>query len=508
MKRSVSALLRFSTLCMLMSIALHPAPAHALDCPAGGREATAADIAVMGPVVRGRCVDASTIAKLKPDETYAAIQYLSTKMCAGKQFGFPPGFNEKSVDPKEWYKVKEGYVYFNYTTQTDGRSGTNPGVLRCFENFFKQAEKQGYQPCISAGLRSPAHQRASCLDTANSVVCGRQVSCTTDLNWYAVCPHVKGIAFDINDMSCGSGTCPRTYQLLEAARASNLFSKVGAGSADPWHVEAAGCATGGLSAPAPFPAATTPTPAPSRPAVPTNILADATRALLGTGTECQQLGTQCQGTPVNPQACMAYAQRCQGQTQQQGLLQGLQNAFTQLAQQQSGTAPAATPTVVTPPITTPLPIDIITLPTTTPGTTTPATSTRPLSPTVVTELNNTQIRLVPPAPPEDPTAIQPTTITPLHQDSVTPTFGPESDMHTRPLASGTAQSVLALLRDARAILEGLLTYLTPFSRTANLRSSEKDTPAQTAVTDEDTALWYDERFIQYMETQPGFYLGN
>ncbi len=492
----------------LATLSFSPSHAHALDCPPGGREATAADIAVMGPIVRGRCIDPSTIAKLKPDETYAAIQYLSTKMCDGKQFGFPPGFNEKSIDPKEWYKIKEGYVYFNYTTQTDGRSGTNPGVLRCFANFFQEAEKKGYQPCINAGLRSPAHQRASCLDTSNSVVCGRQVSCTTDLNWYAVCPHVKGLAFDINDKSCGKASCPRTYQLLDAAREAKLFSKVGAGASDPWHVEASGCATGGLDTPAPFPTApTSPTPpASTRPAVPTNPFTDAARALFGAGNGCEQLAAQCKGTPVNPQACMNYAQRCQGQAQHQGLLQALQNAFNQLQTGAAPVAPAPTPVVTPTPITpvTPLPPDIL-IPT--PTTTPPATTTHPLSTTTVTELTNTQIRLVPPTPPSDPTAITPTTVTPVQPNSVNPTFAP-TPFEPAPISASTAYSLQSLLREARTILENLLAYLTPLTHTKTARTVPTNASATPPQSEIDTALWFDENFIRYMETQPDFTLGN
>lgn len=488
----------------VLAVCASPSLAQALECPAGGREATAADIAVMGPVIKGRCVDAATIATLKPDETYAAIQYLSTKLCAGKQFGLPEGFNEKSTDPKEWYKIKEGYVYFNYTTQTDGRAGTNPGVLRCFANFFQEAEKKGYQPCINAGLRSPAHQRASCLDRTNSVVCGRQVSCTTDLNWYATwCPHVKGLAFDINDRSCGKTTCPRTYALLKAAEDSKIFSKVGAGDTDPWHVEASGCATGGLSSPAPFPTAPTPTPAPARPTVPSNPLTEAARALLGGNTECQQLGAQCKGTPMNPQACMAYAQRCQGQTQNPNLLQALQNAFTQ----QSASAPTAplpmtpsTPPPLAPQITNPLPEPETTLPATT---TAPATTTHPLSTTTVIELATTQVHLVPPPMPIDPTATLPTTVTPVQPNSVHPTFAPASERAV--VIQENSKNLLALITTARTILENLLNYLTPFAR---MRTAARTSDVSTSTSTTDTALWYDAEFIRYMETQPDFSLGD
>ncbi len=491
----------------LATLSFSPSHAHALDCPPGGREATAADIAVMGPVVSGRCVDAATIAKLKPDETYAAIQYLSTRLCSNMQFGFPPGFNEKSVDPKDWYTIKENYIYFNYTTHTDGRAGTNPGVLRCFETFFKQAEQQGFQPCIRAGLRSPAHQRASCLDYKNNPgeVCGRQVSCTTDLNWYAACPHVKGVAFDINDKRCGAQSCGFTSQILKAASDSQIFSRVGISASDPWHIEAKNCATGGLGSPAPFPTTPTP-PVTARPAVPTNPFTDAARALFGAGNGCEQLATQCKSTPVNPQACMSYAQRCQGQAQNQGLLQALQNAFNQPQTGAAPVAPAPTPVVTPTPITpvTPLPPDILIH---TPTTTPPATTTHPLSTTTVTELTNTQIRLVPPTPPSDPTAITPTTVTPVQPNSVNPTFAP-TPFEPAPISASTAYSLQSLLREARTILENLLAYLTPLTHTKTARTVPTNASATPPQSEIDTALWYDENFIRYMETQPDFTLGN
>ncbi|MEK7509788.1 MAG: hypothetical protein AAB605_03690, partial [Patescibacteria group bacterium] len=116
----------------------------------------------------------------------------------------------------------------------------NPGALKCFREFFEMAEQAGFQPCISAALRTPAHQRSSCLGSSGTV-CGRgkgsgPKGCPTNLPGYLGCPHVKGYGIDINDKS------GKLNALLAYARQSGKFSMVGVpGTNDIWHIEAANC---------------------------------------------------------------------------------------------------------------------------------------------------------------------------------------------------------------------------------------------------------------------------
>lgn len=117
----------------------------------------------------------------------------------------------------------------------------NPGALKCFREFFEMAEQAGFQPCISAALRTPAHQRSSCHGPSKTV-CGRGKGsgpngCPTNLSGYLGCPHVKGYGMDINDKNRN-----RLHALLSFARQSGKFSMVGVpGTNDIWHIEAASC---------------------------------------------------------------------------------------------------------------------------------------------------------------------------------------------------------------------------------------------------------------------------
>ena len=167
------------------------------------------------------------------------IDYFNQRICTGKKAGLPSGFNANDTSPQNWNQIRkdDGYVYF-----TAPGNSMNPGVLRCFRQFFEKEEALGYKPCVNSALRSLAHQRASCL-APNSVVCGRSGSgtgsansCPNTLSSYANCPHVNGLAMDVGDNT------GRVAQVLGHAKSFPSFSKVGAGAADPWHVEARGCA--------------------------------------------------------------------------------------------------------------------------------------------------------------------------------------------------------------------------------------------------------------------------
>ncbi len=128
----------------------------------------------------------------------------------------------------------------------------NAQSLKCFHEFFEAAKQAGFQPCVRAALRTPAHQQSSCRDPGNNVVCGRSGrgtglanSCPSDPNAYLGCPHVNGKAMDIDDKS------GRLDGLLSLARSSTGRSagitKVGAGSIDPWHIECGSGPSGVIS---------------------------------------------------------------------------------------------------------------------------------------------------------------------------------------------------------------------------------------------------------------------
>jgi len=222
------------------------------SCPAGSRAVTDADRATatrIGFALPSDCVDDRVIGSLL---TAGAddIAFLSDprRLCAGYSAGLPAGFNLNDTSPANWTPIRNpgagnsGRVYF-----AAGQQAMNPGALTCFRRLFERAEAQGMQPCISAALRALAHQRSSCLDTGNSTVCGRSgrgtggaSSCPRDLSSYANCPHVNGLAIDVNEKG------GKLQQLLSLARSMN-FSKVGAGSADPWHIEARNCADGNFT---------------------------------------------------------------------------------------------------------------------------------------------------------------------------------------------------------------------------------------------------------------------
>lgn len=230
-----------STVCALVFL-IFTSPtekAHAATCPSGTRVATAEDrrrAAVFGAEIaqNQECLDPQ-IAKWLDEGADKNVEYLMQRVCPKKTAGIPSDFDPKNTSPQNWNRIRksDGYVYL-----AAGNVGMNPGAIKCFRQFFEEAEKEGLKPCVNAGLRSPAHQRASCL-APNSVVCGRRgrgaSSCAKDLNEYTNCPHVRGIAIDVNENT------GKLSELLSLARKFSGFTKVGAGAADPWHIEAGNC---------------------------------------------------------------------------------------------------------------------------------------------------------------------------------------------------------------------------------------------------------------------------
>lgn len=227
--------------------------------------------------VGGRaCIDA--IAEQFLGGTFESdIDFLKQRMCGTYTYGIPAGFNEKDTDPAQWRTIKNNYVYF-----AAGDTSMNPGSIKCFRQFFELAEQKGFKPCISAALRTPAHQRASCMDPANTVVCGRRgdaSTCPNDLLAYTSCPHVNGYSMDINDQG------GQLSNLLDFAKSFNGFSRVGVGAHDPWHIEARNCADPNFK---PNTSITDSwTPPPTR--LPTSSFADAVRTALGTPPPQQPL---------------------------------------------------------------------------------------------------------------------------------------------------------------------------------------------------------------------------
>lgn len=171
-------------------------------------------------------------AHLLCDRLASDFEYFSRpeNICPGYTPGLPAGFNDRTTDRASWNTIKETRVYLE-----GGGASMNAQSLKCFHAFFEAAKQAGLQPCVRAALRTPAHQQASCRDPNNSVVCGRAHSCSSNLSAYMSCPHVNGKAMDVDDKS------GRLSTLLALARSSTGQSvgitKVGAGSADPWHIE-------------------------------------------------------------------------------------------------------------------------------------------------------------------------------------------------------------------------------------------------------------------------------
>jgi hypothetical protein len=246
--RSDAALMLVLVMVLVVVFSIQPFTTFAQTCTGSRRPIQEGDIeraAKLGITIEPGtpCVDQNILGNALDANTEQDIAYLSKKTCPGFVYGFPAGFSQADTSPENWDPIRNGHVYF-----TGGGTSMNPGALKCFREFFEAAEQRGLQPCIRAALRSPAHQRSSCRAPENSVVCGRSgrgtggaSSCSSNLSSYLNCPHVNGLAFDVDDKG------GRLSSLLGLARSSGKFSKVGAGAADPWHIEAAGCAAGGFN---------------------------------------------------------------------------------------------------------------------------------------------------------------------------------------------------------------------------------------------------------------------
>ncbi len=459
-------------------------PVSALECV---RMATDADRRVLGNavVVGETCIDAATENTLRLTDTSAAIAFLESRVCNGEggtqnmAAGLPAETDTTSRSPLLWSRIKETRVYF-----TAGNTSMDPGALRCFANFIKAAENQGFRPCISAGLRAPAHQMASCLDAGNTVVCGRSgrgtgpvSSCPRDPSGYTKCPHVNGLAIDINEKT------GKLDALLDLARRSGQFSKVGAGAADPWHIEARNCATGNSNLTAPIPTQ------PAQSAAPGNGIVSRLLSGFTGGNQCQQLSTQC--TSGNSAACMQYVQQCsQGQnptapslpTLPTGSSQGtsgISTAYTTPPQQETvtvtppaQTSPATTTTSTTTSTTSIHILEQIAV--STDIATTTATTSRPLGTTTITLLTQEQARLSD----TTNTVSVPSTGTTnvllpsLPSDS---TFTSPTPTETGVQSTFLAARTLSLLAEAQRILENLLLFVQPFSLTRYEATSDEYT---------------------------------
>ena len=162
-------------------------------CPAGTvRQATTGDVAQFKildgsaetAITVGTCLTQSDISRLGISGGAAqAIQDLSQNfICPGYQAGYNSSVSATTL--------KNNYVYFS----ANG-SAIDPKFIVCVDTFLKAAKAKGYNPCLTAALRTPLAQQASCQDPTNTIVCGLSSKCNlqTITN---TCPHVKGIAVD------------------------------------------------------------------------------------------------------------------------------------------------------------------------------------------------------------------------------------------------------------------------------------------------------------------------
>ena len=159
-----------------------------------------------------------------------AIKYLEGKVCSKYEVGY-----DGSIRPAQ---LKETRVYFVAPGAGLGGAGVgmDPKFLMCFQRFMQAAERR-LNVCISAALRTAAHQQASADDPRNTVVCGR-------FNPIGNCTHVRGIAIDINELN---GRYSEAHQL-----ASSMGLRIPLPVADKWHIQAGGpCGTPDFSNPVP-----------------------------------------------------------------------------------------------------------------------------------------------------------------------------------------------------------------------------------------------------------------
>ncbi len=265
----------------------------AAECAGEFRNPTEAEIAA-GISTCVKKDGSDLLGTLKLEEAAEAMKYLETKVCSGYAIGYDPAISPAAL--------KETRVYFTaqVVSPTGGMSqvSIDSRLAICAAKFIQAADERGLQPCITAALRTPAHQKASCLDRSNDTVCGRQNNCTS----FSYCPHVKGIALDI--------TSPNKSALNRLAKSFGLkmgVSTKDGGLVDLVHTQPASndCSNGGISDRGYLGSG-------SGGGGRTSELLSGLAGWLGLSgksQECQQLEQQCR--TYQGQACMTYAQRCQ-----------------------------------------------------------------------------------------------------------------------------------------------------------------------------------------------------
>jgi len=181
-------------------------------CPSGTvRQATAGDVAQFKTidgsantsVSVGTCLTQDDISTLGlSNGTAQAIQDLSQNfICPGKQAGYNANIQAASL--------KEQYVYFSA-----GQASVNPKFIVCVDKFLNAAKQAGLNPCLTAALRTATAQQASCTDPRNSIVCGKgDCGNLTRIN---ACPHVKGIAVDVNPQPNTASNIDRMHTMAGA----------------------------------------------------------------------------------------------------------------------------------------------------------------------------------------------------------------------------------------------------------------------------------------------------
>ncbi|MBI5004145.1 hypothetical protein HZC00_03555 [Candidatus Kaiserbacteria bacterium] len=228
----------------LISI-LYTTPAHAdiTGCPAGTvRKATTEDVSNFqklngSNIPLSTCLSQTLLDQLGLNNTGAlqSQQELAGFVCPGYKVGYDSTLSAATL--------KQTNVYF-----TSPNQGMDPKFLVCAAKFLNAAKAQGLNPCITAALRTVAHQRASCLDTSNTVVCGRKNQCTN----FSSCPHVGGIALDIKSQS------GRQTELQRLASNMNLIFTLPTTDAVHMQPQSSCRGAGSATTPTQSPSSTTP----------------------------------------------------------------------------------------------------------------------------------------------------------------------------------------------------------------------------------------------------------
>lgn len=211
----------FASVCVLsLFFVFVPDTTHATlvtPCKEGSTLASN-DIVQQYPQFKGLCL---TEKDIKDFASGAEIlKKLASKPCPGYSVGFPAGADPDKLTTAEYAKVKETTIYFSA-----GKYSMNPKFISCVGKFLEKADAAKVNWCVSAGLRTPGHQKASAADPRNKVVCGRSGSVNG-------CPHVKGVALDFN---VPGGNIEQLQRI--AASISGLNMNI---PRDPWHLQSSG----------------------------------------------------------------------------------------------------------------------------------------------------------------------------------------------------------------------------------------------------------------------------